>query len=190
MRILLIDNGTRSLNNLEKSLSSHELTAIRFDELEFGNCNFEETSDLIVLSGGSQYPVVGNELRFSKVFELIRGATLPTIGICLGSELIARAYGAELNELDEKITGPRILTVLKTDDPLFSNNPQLQVYESHRWAITSLPPELIGLARSESGYEIIRHTSLPQIGFQFHPEASIHTPGGLSLLTNAIDTLT
>ena len=189
MRILLIDNETRSLVNIHKALIEHDVHTIRFEEFDFGSTIIDKTSDLVILSGGGQYSVIENELRFAKEIEFIHTSPLPILGICLGSELIAHTFGATLERLVRKQTGPRALEILKPTDSLFADNPPLQVYESHRWAITSLPPDLIGLARSDSGFEIIRHTSLPRIGFQFHPESSVHTSGGYTLLLNALEIL-
>lgn len=189
MNILLIDNGTRQLQSLERALAPHTITTLRFEEFDFEFQVTGEHIDLVVLSGGGQYSVIGNELRFAKEIEFVRTSPIPILGICLGAELIAHAFGATLELLGHKETGPKKLEVLIPSDPLFDHNPQLQVFESHRWAITSLSSELIGLARSESGYEIIRHPTLPRLGFQFHPESSMHTSGGMNLLQRALETL-
>lgn len=190
MRILFVDDGSRSLSHLEQILHGHETKTIRFEEFDFGDPTRKKDVDLIILSGGGQYSVVGNEARFTKEIEFIRASPLPILGICFGSELIAYTFGATLTPLSKKVVGPYALTLLMPGDPLFANHPPLQVFESHRWAITSLSSDLVGLARSENGYEIIRHKTLPRLGFQFHPESPYHTTGGTPLLENALADLT
>ena len=189
MNILLIDTGSRSLEHLTDALKEHVVTIMRLEEFDMSS-TLPDRTELIVLSGSSQYTVINNEHRFSHIRDLILTSPLPILGICLGCELIAHTFGAPLTELESKSVGVRTLTITDPDDPLFENHPPLQVYESHHFAITSLPPTLRGIARSDSGFEIIRHASLPRLGFQFHPESTTHTSGGPTLLREALRTCT
>ena len=189
MRILIVDNGTKSLQNLFLALQGHQVTARRFEDYDVDSPPNTQTTDLVILSGGSQYPIVHNEVRFARETELIRESPIPILGICFGAELIAYAFGSELKETGSRVHGPVTLTRLLPEDPLFASNPPLQVFESHTWSITTMGPELVGLARSEFGYEIFRHRTLPRYGFQFHPEARFHTNGGTELLENALRVL-
>jgi anthranilate/para-aminobenzoate synthase component II len=52
------------------------------------------------------------------------------------------------------------------------------VYEAHRWFIAKLSDVLITEAISECGPEIIRHQTLPQVGFQFHTEKFVYSTDG------------
>ena len=64
--------------------------------------------------------------------------------------------------------GNEIIKILK--DNLISSN-SLQVFESHAFEISQLPPILVPLAESNNcKYEIIQYDKKPIFGTQFHPE--------------------
>ncbi|USN56518.1 MAG: hypothetical protein H6766_05815 [Candidatus Peribacteria bacterium] len=63
------------------------------------------------------------------------------------------------------------------------NHKTYTVYEAHRYTIKELSKDLISLAQSSHGHEIIRHKEKPQRGFQFHPEANMDTTDGKELLS-------
>jgi len=111
---------------------------------------------------------------------------LPVLGVCLGHQAIATAYGGELVPaamLRHGGTAP----VEHDGKGVFARlaNPlTATVYHSLVVDPGSLPPELEISARDEHGDVMgLRHRELPLEGVQFHPEA-LRTRGGMQLLAN------
>ncbi len=165
-KYLLIDNGSIHTEALARLLPETP-RVIGFGDLDSVDAS---TFDTIILSGGSQMPVMGNEQSFETELSLIRNAAVPIIGICLGAELISHAFDGKLRDLGEKRKG--LIQIISTDEDglLLENGRRFDVYEAHRWTIDLLPSEFHTLARSDHGPEIIRHISRPIWGLQFHPE--------------------
>jgi GMP synthase-like glutamine amidotransferase len=128
---------------------------------------------------------MGNEAIFQDEIHLIQKRLKPLIGICLGYELIVRAYSGELIQLPIKEKGVIPLTNI-VNSPIFYELPNFNVYESHRWVAKRLPDSLVGLAKSNDGYEVVQHVSKPHMGFQFHPEMCIDRTCGNDIFLNAI----
>ncbi len=163
MKILLVDNETKHVEELTKLIPGIEDVRSWYEL----NGNEAEIYDLIVLSGSSDASVVWHNSFFEKEIELIKNARVPIIGICFGSELIAFSFGASFKELENEHHGIRNITLSEKID-IGTNT--IQVYEHHRWIISTMSDTLIVLGSSEDGPELIKHKSLPLYGLQFHPE--------------------
>ena len=110
------------------------------------------------------------------------------LGVCLGMQAIALAYGAEMERMELVNHGVQTkLTVYDNSSSLWEGlEPALEVGLYHSWKIneTSLPQSLIVTARSNSGVIMgIRHRKYDIEGLQFHPE-SIMSPDGGQILSN------
>src|SRR3989338_1927139 len=169
MDILIIDNGTHHLVKIKELLSESAITNRPYFSDKIESLPF---FDLFILTGGSAHPVVGNEKLFSNELRLIKTINKPIIGICLGFELIAKAFGAKLQKLVMKERGIITIDWLDHRSNIFKDSfdRPIKVYESHKWIIQTLSKSLIGLAKSKDGYEVIKHKTKPIYGFQFHPE--------------------
>ena len=165
-KFLLIDNGSVLTESLARLLPTQP-TIVRFGDIQSASTI---GYDCVLLSGSSQFPVVGNESRFASELDLIRTSSLPIIGICLGAELIGHAFGGTLRNLGEKRKGLIDITSTDKEGLLLEFGRRFSVYEAHRWALADLPESLRMLAESDHGPEIIRHVSRPIWGLQFHPE--------------------
>lgn len=169
-RILLIDNHTYYLNNLknliERAFPHSELTTIKRDEIAQYDY---ESYDLLILSGGNGKAVVRSRRFYEPIRSIISEARVPVIGVCLGAEMIADSFGAELSLMKVKrYRNIPIYFVKQTKiDP---GGSPIFVYQAHRWKIRRLPEELECLAVSKDGIEIFRHKSKIVYGMQFHPE--------------------
>ncbi|MBL8030873.1 MAG: gamma-glutamyl-gamma-aminobutyrate hydrolase family protein [Candidatus Doudnabacteria bacterium] len=164
---LLIDNGSSYIKNLQLLLQEAGLGSVIID-YENLNESFVHEADLTVLSGGHKYTIANHADYYSRELELIRTANKPIIGICLGFELVAVAFESVLRYLPMKDKGLREIQVSLPDSIFDRQN--FTVYESHQFAVPSVPSPLVALATSAHGAEIIKHESKPMYGFQFHPE--------------------
>ncbi len=163
MKVLLIDNGTKLLEKLQKLIPEAKITK------KWNDVTLLDTKevDVIILSGSSTQGVVGNVLGLLKEIELVRNAKVPIIGICLGCEIIAYAFGGTLEGMKEKHTGIRTIDII---DPTFYEKPIISVYECHEKIIKEMPKDFLILAKSLQGPEAIKHKTRPIYGLQFHPE--------------------
>ena len=182
MKILIVDNGTSYLEKLKDLLVGHHLEVQEFGEVDLGRAG---GFDFIILSGGHEFPVMGNENKFEKEIELILAGDIPMLGICLGFEIIAHTFGASLRLQENREKGfVDIYPVISS--PLFRGINHFQVYESHRWVVDSVPDELIEIGRSDDGIEMIQHRDAPIFGFQFHPEMFVDETVGGDIFRNLV----
>lgn len=168
MKALLVDNGSSHVPLLEQMLREEgfDVRTVHFNEIEFPR---DIAADFIVLSGGGALSIVSHPLEFAKEKELVSSAKSPVLGICLGFELIADLFGARLLHREESRKGIVDADVLE-NDPIFAGKKNFSVSVSHKFHLEKVPAELIALARSADGIQVIRHKDRPIYGFQFHPE--------------------
>lgn len=164
MKILLIDNGTKHLNSLKKLLSGHKVDVFKL----FSKYPSTFGYNLIILSGGSKVGIKESPESFYQEIELIKNSKTPIIGICEGCEIIAYAFNSDLQKISPKAKGIKEIEVLYNN--FFALPSPILVYEAHHWAIKRLGRKLMAIAKSETGFEIIKHKSKNIYGFQFHPE--------------------
>lgn len=172
MRVLLIDNETRLLDELMTLIPGNE-TVRRWDESYDDHREF----DVIVLSGGSSFSLESNVDGLAREIALVKETTKPVIGVCLGAEIIAYAFGGTLKQMKKEDHGPRRVSVL-SPHPVFRGLKEFSVNESHRFAVDVLPETFELLASSSCGPEMFRHRSFPIFGMQFHPESVKYASDG------------
>jgi anthranilate synthase/aminodeoxychorismate synthase-like glutamine amidotransferase len=182
LRVLVVDNYDSFTYNLVQYLGElgADPVVIRNDRMtpeEAAGLDFER----LVISPGPGTPErAGCSVEYIERF----GATVPTLGVCLGHQAIAVAYGGKVDLAPEPRHGK---TSLVTHDGrgLFAGleNP-FTATRYHSLAAVTLPAELEACAWSEDGViQGIRHRRHPVAGVQFHPE-SVMTSEGKKLLAN------
>jgi para-aminobenzoate synthetase len=164
MKTLLIDNGSTLLNRLQL-LSPGDETVVTYANIPADVHSY----DLIVLSGSSQFPVLGNEAALAAEIDLIRTAAVPVIGICFGHELIVHAFGGEIIHLGSSQKGINEIEVV-AEHPMFGDRTSFAVYENHQYGVRTLPSPLKALAVVGDVVAVLEHRERPVYGFQFHPE--------------------
>lgn len=127
--------------------------------------------DLIILSGGLWYKdPTQQQLHYGNELELITNCGIPILGICLGMQLIASAFGGELMELKQEYHGQKTVQLTDKGRELLNWSDNIRFNENHTEGVTKSPSCFEVLAISEECIEVIKHTSKPIIGVQFHPE--------------------
>lgn len=183
MKVLIVNNQTKHINKLKELLHNHEVTVFFYNQIDL---KLVKNFDLIILSGGSLFSILGHEQKYKKEIEIIKNSNKPIIGICLGFELIAYAFGSKLYKVNKKIKGILPIKIIN-NCRIFNNLPNFDVYEGHRWIIKKIPTDFIELARSESGIEAFKHKDKNLYGFQFHPEVFCDQTCGDEIFYNLLN---
>ncbi len=113
---------------------------------------------------------------------------LPILGVCLGHQAIAQAFGGSIVPALRLVHG-ETSPIEHDGETIFSGLPSpFDATRYHSWVVTEakLPTCLAVSARTAEGEIMaLRHRSLPVEGVQFHPE-SVLTTWGKKLLANWI----
>lgn len=134
--------------------------------------------DGLILSGGPTLERAGNCSLYVKELDL------PILGICLGHQVMAQAYGGAVGKGAYGGYAAVEIEVIEENDILRGIGPRTKVWASHADEVCSLPPDFIKLARSRiCEVEAMKHRTKPLYGVQWHPEVS-HTERGNDLLKN------
>lgn len=169
MKVLIVDNKSAHLEHL-KDLIVEKVGPCEFNLLDPREVLHRdiEAADLIVISGGRGRSIIKNPQTFKRLIDDITAQAKPTIGICLGAEAIATAYGGKLIEMPVRRAGNIPINLSKKLVSDFDE--KHMVYEFHKWTIKSVASPIEVLATSKDGVEVLRHKTLPIWGMQFHPE--------------------
>jgi GMP synthase-like glutamine amidotransferase len=115
--------------------------------------------------------------------ELLRAlllAEIPTLGVCLGAQLLAEVAGGAVTRMHAAEIGwtPVELVPAAHTDALFAGLPdRFESFQWHSYAI-SLPVDAITLAHSSACLQAFRLERTPWWGIQFHAEATFETIAG------------
>lgn len=182
--ITVIDNYDSFTYNLVQALGAlgAEVRVFRNDELSVSDFAALGTSGLIISPGPCTPREAGISMDLVKAFSGI----FPILGVCLGHQAIAEAFGARIVRAGRIMHGKTSMVELGKS-PLYEGiHSPASCGRYHSLAIRpdSLPAELEADARSEDGEIMgLHHLTHPTFGVQFHPE-SILTPCGKRLLKN------
>ena len=184
MKILILDNYDSFTYNLAHMICESGFTPeiVRNDKMEVSEVG---VYDKILLSPGPGLPEQAGIMK-----EVIRhfGPSKSILGICLGHQGIAEAFGASLFNMKEVLHGVTSSATVVTDDEyLFDGlSAEFQCTHYHSWAVEpgSLNRNLEVTATNAAGLIMgLRHKQFDVRGLQFHPE-SILTPEGSKIINN------
>jgi len=187
VKILVFDNYdsfTYNLVHAVKKLGYTDVEVHRNDQIALDDI---ERFDKIILSPGPGVPSESGIL-----LDVIRryAPTKSILGVCLGEQAIAEAFGGTLINLTEVYHGVSSMVNVLQEDVLFNGlAKQLEVGRYHSWAAekTTLPDCLTITAEDEEGMIMaLQHKTYDVRGVQFHPE-SVLTPDGERMLKNWLE---
>jgi GMP synthase (glutamine-hydrolysing) len=137
--------------------------------------------DGLVMSGGPTMDRIGNCEQYALESEI------PILGICLGHQLIAKAYGGVVTRGTYGGYADVYVDILEEDDVLKGLGPKIKTWASHADEVKLAPKGFKTLARSDiCEIEAMKHPSKPIFGVQWHPEVA-HSEKGSELFLNFID---
>jgi anthranilate synthase/aminodeoxychorismate synthase-like glutamine amidotransferase len=183
-RIAIIDNYdsfTYNLLHYLEEITNEEVVVYFNDQVEIQEL---ENFDALVISPGPGIPS-----EAGKTIDIIQyfAGKKPILGICLGHQAIAEAFGGSLRQLDQVLHGVVRVCSIKSDDEIFTGiSSAFETGRYHSWVPDekSFPDCLEILATDDTNcIMILKHKELNIYGMQFHPE-SIMTPEGKLLLKN------
>lgn len=185
--LLLIDNYDSFTFNLFQYFTElgETVEVFRNDQLSVAEA-LDIAPDHVVISPGPCTPIeAGISVDIIKAFSGIS----PILGVCLGHQSIAQAFGGEVGHAGEIMHG-KVSKITHDGEYIYSGIPdEFAAIRYHSLAVKqeSLPEELVVTSRSESGVIMgIRHQEFAIEGVQFHPE-SIMTEHGRDLLANFVE---
>ena len=185
--ILMIDNYDSFTYNIvqEFGMLGADVRVVKNDAIDCAGIAALRPAALVFSPGPGNPDTAGVTLAAVKAF----AGKVPLLGICLGHQSIAQAFGGRIVGAKRLMHGKT--SQLKHDGRgLFRGFPQgMEVMRYHSLAVerATLPDCFEISAEAEDGEIMgLRHRTLPVESIQYHPE-SIGTPDGIRQLRNFLD---
>jgi anthranilate synthase/aminodeoxychorismate synthase-like glutamine amidotransferase len=183
--ILLIDNYdsfTYNLAHLFGELGA-EVVVRRNDALDADEAERFAPSHLVVSPGPGRPADAGASVSIVQRL----APSVPTLGVCLGHQVIVEAFGGEVGAARRLVHG-KPSAIDHDGRGLFNGLPDgFEAGRYHSLAATAVPECLeVSATCAEGEVMAVRHRDLPVDGVQFHPE-SVLTPLGPELARNFLE---
>ena len=181
-RVLVIDNYDSFTYNLVQYLGElgAEPEVVRND-VETTEALLARKPDRVIVSPG---PCTPNEAGVSvDVMRRFPEAGVPTLGVCLGHQSLAQAFGGQV--VRHMPVHGKTTEITHDGTGLFAGmSSPLTVGRYHSLVVDPQVPACLRITASGDGVVMaVEHRDLPAYGVQFHPE-SVLTPEGKTLLRN------
>ncbi|HEY0406163.1 MAG TPA: gamma-glutamyl-gamma-aminobutyrate hydrolase family protein [Pyrinomonadaceae bacterium] len=186
--IYLVDNTVDGQGASPREIL-HALERLRPDERviveHYTNVSLERVAELepthIILSGQSHPWDCYTPASLAGVFDVIRRAPQPILGVCGGHQQIALAYNARVAVMRRLGAGEGYENCLRergffdvetNGDGIFADLPRrLSVWHSHYDEVKELPEDFQRAASNETcAIQAMQHATRPLFSVQFHPE--------------------
>src|SRR5919197_4317574 len=182
MRVLVVDNYDSFTYNLVQYLGElgAEIEVFRNDQA-YPERLLERAYDRAVVSPGPCTPDdAGISLAVTRRFP---EAGVPTLGVCLGHQAMAQAFGGAV--VRHAPVHGKTTEIEHDGRTIFTGLPSpLTVGRYHSLVVDGKVPACFEVSASGDGVIMgMRHRELPAEGVQFHPE-SVLTDDGKQLLSN------
>ncbi len=178
MTILVINNKGQYNHRISRSLQYLKIPSklvsntLSIEEIE------AENPIGLILGGGPSIEDAGLSEEYIKHFNI------PILGICLGHQLIAKAYGGEVTTSDTESYAQVKINIINDENLFEGLAPEIDVWSSHKDEVKTIPQEFEILASSNlCDVESFKHKNKDVYGIQFHPEVH-HTPKGEIIFNN------
>ncbi len=185
MRVLVIDNYDSFTYNLVQYLGElgADVCVVRNDRATVAELLAGEYARCVISPGPCTPDEAGISLEVAR--ELPR-AGIPTLGVCLGHQALAQAFGGRV-KLHPPVHG-KSTTIEHDGRTIFTGiRSPLTVGRYHSLVVDSALPDCLEESARGGGVLMgVRHRELPAEGVQFHPE-SVLTDDGRELLRNFLD---
>jgi len=182
--ILLIDNYdsfTYNLAHLFGELGA-EVIVRRNDAITPDEADALTPSHLIISPGPGVPKSAGVSIELVKRL----GPRVPTLGVCLGHQVIVEAFGGTIGPAKKLVHG-KSSSVHHDGLGIFAGLPQdFEAGRYHSLAANEVPDCFEISASGDDEVMAVRHKRFPIDGLQFHPE-SVLTPAGPELAKNFLE---
>ncbi|SUX49025.1 anthranilate synthase component II [Chryseobacterium indoltheticum] len=183
-KVLVFDNYdsfTYNLVQMIEQITGEKVDVVRNDQIALEDI---QKYDKIILSPGPGIPEeAGILLDVIKKY----APTKSILGVCLGQQAIAEAFGGSLINLTEIYHGVATEAIQISKHKIFNDlPPTLEVGRYHSWAVNpeNFPDELEITSTDSKGMIMsLKHKTFDVHGVQYHPE-SILTPDGKTIIRN------
>ena len=184
--IVLIDNYDSFTYNLVQMLEqmNQEVKVFRNDKVDIPGIEKLAPSSLVISPGPGTPAQAGISMEAIRYF----GPRIPVLGVCLGHQSVAEAYGGRVVRADRIMHGKTSI-IFHDGRAIYQEIPKpFEAVRYHSLIVerASLPDHLEVTAWTEEGEVMgVRHRDYPVEGVQYHPE-SILTKEGPGLLKTFI----
>ncbi len=178
MKILVVNNYGQYNHRIHRTLHylkipseiiPNSTSLVKIDEKEPAG---------LILGGGPSIEKAGN------CFKYVTELNYPILGICLGHQIIAKAYGGEIGAAGIESYAKIDLNIIYENDIFKGLGNTMKVWASHKDEVKKLPEGFKILADSEiCDIEAMKHENKPIYGIQFHPEV-YHSENGPKIFEN------
>ncbi|MEZ5175115.1 MAG: aminodeoxychorismate/anthranilate synthase component II [Acidimicrobiia bacterium] len=186
MRVLILDNYDSFTYNLAQYFGElgAEPIVYRNDMLAPKDA-LALAPDRLVISPGPGRP---EDAGYSVDYITTLGASVPTLGVCLGLQAAVVAFGGTVGSAPQPRHGKTSM-ISHDGKGIFVGIPSpFEATRYHSLAATEVPAVFEQTAHSDDGVlQGVRHRTLPIEAVQFHPE-SIMTGYGKAILANFLRT--
>lgn len=185
--IVLIDNYDSFTFNLYQYLGEYaEVKVVRNDEITIDELRDLKPSGIVISPGPGRPEDAGISVEVAREF----GDDIPVLGICLGHQSIAVAYGGNVVRANEIYHGKSSTISVKGNDIFEGISRKIDVMRYHSLVVdrSTIPSELEIIAETIEDHIVmaIRHKTKKIYGLQFHPE-SVFTPKGKRMIKNFVE---
>ena len=185
--IVMIDNYDSFTYNLVQYLRQlgKEIRVFRNDVFSLESLKDPEITGIVISPGPGNPESAGLSIPVIRQFS----GKVPILGVCLGHQAIAAAFGGKIVAAKQIMHGKTSMVTGDGKNLFHKITKPFSAMRYHSLAVSreNLPDCLEITAETEDGEIMgLRHRTHPTEGIQFHPE-SIMTPVGKRLLRNFIN---